>query len=283
MWCYFHNLFLDLLAAALTQRSTFARGETIVQNVDVQTATALRDSFVKALYSQMFGWLVTQINDAMALESQLITGTAGNRNSSEAAMASIGVLDIYGFEVLANNSFEQLCINYCNESLHQFFVSVVFKIEQAEYVRLDDVQRSAVCEPRAPVRPCAHAVWMDVCRVLFKELSRSPHALWRESAPLPLSSTVAIIVNADAVCVHECAVSRHNRYEKQAINWHKIKFVDNQATLNLLAVNQMNLFALIDEDSNLGGRQDSELVAKMMACKARDAHLRPVAPEGLSL
>ena len=90
-------------------------------------------------------------------------------------------------------------------------------------------------------------------------------------------------MNADAVCVHECAVSRHNRYEKQAINWHKIKFVDNQATLNLLAVNQMNLFALIDEDSNLGGRQDSELVAKMMACKARDAHLRPVALEGISL
>lgn len=168
----------DVVAAALTQRSTFARGETIVQQVDEQTATALRDSFVKALYSQMFAWLVTQINQAMALESQA--------DDLQEAMASIGVLDIYGFEVLANNSFEQLCINYCNESLHQFFVSVVFKIEQAEY-------------------------------------------------------------------------------EKQAINWHKIKFVDNQATLNLLAVNQMNLFALIDEDSNLGGRQDSELVAKMMA------------------
>lgn len=55
---------------------------------------------------------------------------SGHRSASV-----IGVLDIYGFEIFGSNSFEQLCINYCNEKLQQLFITLVLKQEQEEYTR----------------------------------------------------------------------------------------------------------------------------------------------------
>lgn len=81
-----------------------------------------RDAVAKALYSGLFTWLVDKVNSMVKPNSKRLNG-------------SIALLDIFGFEELALNSFEQLCINYANERLHFYFNLHIFKIEQAEYAR----------------------------------------------------------------------------------------------------------------------------------------------------
>ncbi|KAG1653209.1 hypothetical protein FOA52_006734, partial [Chlamydomonas sp. UWO 241] len=109
------------LLKALTTRSRQTPDGVIVSPLAVAGATANRDCLAKMLYSKLFDWLVARINTAIG--------------EDRTCAASIGVLDIYGFESFKTNDFEQLCINLANEKLQQHFNHHVFKQEQAEYVR----------------------------------------------------------------------------------------------------------------------------------------------------
>lgn len=77
-------------------------------------AVYARNALGKAIYDRLFMWIVDKINAAIVVD---FNGHKINFKSS-----LIGVLDIYGFEIFPDNSFEQFCINYCNEKLQQLFI-----------------------------------------------------------------------------------------------------------------------------------------------------------------
>ncbi|XP_071481715.1 myosin-VIIa-like [Diadema antillarum] len=162
------------LEEVLTTKSTTASGEVIISPVSIATATDMRDAFVKAIYGRLFIWIVNKLNVATFKEHDPNTGKR----------VSIGLLDIFGFENFGKNSFEQMCINYANENLQQFFVRHIFKLEQEEY-------------------------------------------------------------------------------DREGIQWQHIKFVDNQETLDLIAVKPMNIIALVDEESRFPRGTDITMLAKL--------------------
>ena len=106
------------LTKALTTRQMTAAGETYDIPLSAAEAGLTRDRLCSAVYGSLFAWLVSFINRAVH---------AGTHTHH------IGVLDIFGFENFPHNSFEQLCINYANEKLQQFFYAHVCTLEQDLY------------------------------------------------------------------------------------------------------------------------------------------------------
>ena len=49
-------------------------------------------------------------------------------------LRTLGILDIYGFEIFQKNGFEQFCINYVNEKLQQIFIELTLKAEQVRAI-----------------------------------------------------------------------------------------------------------------------------------------------------
>ncbi|XP_061578246.1 myosin heavy chain, fast skeletal muscle-like isoform X2 [Cololabis saira] len=89
------------------------KGQTVPQVNNSVTALA------KSIYGRMFDWMVVRINQML--------------DTKQARNHFIGVLDIAGFEIFDFNTLEQLCINFTNEKLQQFFNHHMFVLEQEEY------------------------------------------------------------------------------------------------------------------------------------------------------
>jgi myosin heavy subunit/WD40 repeat protein len=111
----------DMLQGALCNTTRTVAGSKIRSPVKVTQAADNRDALAKALYGLIFNYVVTVANRSIGYRDDV--------------KLFVGVLDIFGFECFKFNSFEQLCINFTNERLQQFFNSFVFKLEEQLYER----------------------------------------------------------------------------------------------------------------------------------------------------
>ncbi|NXI38271.1 MYO1G protein, partial [Galbula dea] len=117
----------SLRQALLTRTVAAGGGELIEKGHNPKEAAYARDACAKAIYERLFCWIVGRINASIA--------SPGYDARLHGRSTVIGVLDIYGFEIFDTNSFEQFCINYCNEKLQQLFIDLILRQEQAEYQR----------------------------------------------------------------------------------------------------------------------------------------------------
>jgi len=123
----------DELCARLTRKKVAVPGRSSYHEVprNVSQFRHALQSFIKAIYKRLFDRTVKRINDCFR---DLRPSGLGDANA-ETMWNHIGILDIYGFENLQRNSFEQLCINLANERLQQYFVENVLRAEQELYKR----------------------------------------------------------------------------------------------------------------------------------------------------
>jgi len=115
---------LKALIKRLTLKGIKVRGKVIMKNINFADARANCDAIAKAVFENAFLWLGKRIN------SELYQTDVDDGEN----LTFIGILDVFGFENFKKNSLEQLCINFTNEKLQQFFNEAIIKSEQEEYI-----------------------------------------------------------------------------------------------------------------------------------------------------
>jgi len=156
------DMLKNKLISRVVESTWGGKKEVIEMTLNVEQANYTRDALTKSLYSRLFDYLVVSVNLAMQTERSEI---------------SIGILDIYGFEIFQKNGFEQFCINFVNEKLQQIFIELTLKAEQEEYVDegiswtpIEYFNNKVVCdliESKKP--PGIMCVLDDICATLHAQ------------------------------------------------------------------------------------------------------------------
>eukprot|EP00301_Raphidiophrys_heterophryoidea_P001740 c10828_g1_i1.p1 GENE.c10828_g1_i1~~c10828_g1_i1.p1 ORF type:complete len:1377 (-),score=284.44 c10828_g1_i1:307-4395(-) len=165
---------MRLRAGLLCRSITAGRSdESFEVPLTTQQAQYSRDSLASVIYSHLFDYIVETINRSLRL----------NEKQDKGKELFIGVLDIYGFEVFQQNSFEQLTINYANEKVHQYFIKNTFKEEQEIY------KREAI--------PCPEIQYEDNqdALTMLEDKKRGVFAMIDDEGKKPKASDVNLLAN----------------------------------------------------------------------------------------
>ena len=146
-------------------------------------ATANVHGLMKWLYSNLFRWIIATIN---------FNSSTSGASAAKLPSKFIGILDIFGFEILTTNSFEQLCINFTNEvilayhstlndhqMLQQHFNEEIFKAEQEVYIADAISWQNITYQNNQPVIDCISKKPSGLLLVLEQHalMNRSPDDL----------------------------------------------------------------------------------------------------------
>lgn len=141
--------------------------------LDAINANLINKALCRTLYGRLFTFVVNRINDALKVsywnfcvscwKGHLAINLINLRQIKNLTNRgrNLGIMDFFGFESLDKNSFEQLNINYCNERIHQGFLTIVLKYQQDLYVRegldwnkIDFYDNQSICEMMDKVGYC---------------------------------------------------------------------------------------------------------------------------------
>ncbi|MGH0159934.1 UNVERIFIED_CONTAM: hypothetical protein FKN15_072657 [Acipenser sinensis] len=219
-----------VLQEALTHRKIETRAEEVLSPLNADQAYYARDALAKAIYGRTFTWLVNKINESLA-------------NQDPSKKTVIGLLDIYGFEVFYINSFEQFCINYCNEKLQQLFIQLTLKSEQEEYEMegIEDPSKKTVIG------------LLDI-----------------------YGFEVFYINSFEQFCINYCneklqqlfiqltLKSEQEEYEMEGIEWEPVQYFNNKIICDLVEEKYRGIISVLDEEClRLGGATDLTFLEKL--------------------
>uniref|UniRef100_A0A8C6QRY9 Unconventional myosin-Ia n=1 Tax=Nannospalax galili TaxID=1026970 RepID=A0A8C6QRY9_NANGA len=236
------------LERALCSRTMETAKEKVVTVLNVTQAQYARDALAKNVYSRLFNWIVNRINESI----KVCTGEKRK---------VMGVLDIYGFEILEDNSFEQFVINYCNEKLQQVFIELTLKEEQEEYKK----------------EGAAVIMWMSgyTDHVLLAQNQRGILAMLDEECLRP-----GVVSDSTFLAKLNNLFSKHSHYESKVTQNAKHQY-DHTMGLSCFRISHYagkvtyNVASFIDKNNDLLFRDLSQTM-----WKARHPLLRSLFPEG---
>eukprot|EP01119_Soliformovum_irregulare_P015514 TRINITY_DN436_c1_g1_i2.p1 TRINITY_DN436_c1_g1~~TRINITY_DN436_c1_g1_i2.p1 ORF type:complete len:998 (-),score=369.57 TRINITY_DN436_c1_g1_i2:637-3630(-) len=117
----------EQLTYSLTHRFAYVNGRMVTQETqNPNESNEIRNELGEIVYQMLFEFLISQTNVALN----------GNRCGSA---PSINLCDIFGFENLSKNQFEQFCVNYLSEKIQQQMIQLVLNREQREY-EVEDIK-----------------------------------------------------------------------------------------------------------------------------------------------